>query len=111
MEQPVLLKPTSLNGLKYCPELYLSQLHYRHLCPHHCAIQYMWYCPACSHRGGLYVLIDGLVWPGVRSLCNPIHVVLPCMQSLWWALCSDRRPGLAWSGVRSLCRIKVKEWP
>ena len=46
MEQAVLLKPTSLNGLKYCPELYLWRLHYRRLCPHHCAIQYMWYCPA-----------------------------------------------------------------
>lgn len=48
MEQAVLLKPTSLNRLKYCPKLYLSRLHYRHLYPYPCEIQYMWYCRAVA---------------------------------------------------------------
>jgi len=54
MEQAVLLKPTSLNRLKYCSELYLSRLYYCRLCPYPCEIQYMWYCPAVVMVGCMF---------------------------------------------------------
>jgi hypothetical protein len=68
MEQAVLLKPTSLNRLKYCPELYLSRCTTAvsslipvksNICG--TALQSQWWAE-CSERR------PGLAWPGVRSL-------------------------------------------
>jgi len=64
MEQAVLLKPTSLNRLKYCSELYLSRLYYCRLCPYPCEIQYMWYCPAVVMVGCMFWKT---AWPGLVS--------------------------------------------
>jgi hypothetical protein len=46
MEQAEPLKSTSRNRLKYCPELYLSRLHFSGLFPYSCEIRYMWYGPS-----------------------------------------------------------------